>query len=153
MVSSARLAVMFCSSPTPTTARPPVVAVALTGSGEPFVPGSAMAAFTLSSTRARCSSDEGPTWNSTCAALPWSATSSDCSTGGAAWYACSMSRPVGASSVVPGTSISQPTVVARLLAWASSLFCASWLSTRPIWNAPIWSVNAPFSFTVGSLCT
>ena len=51
--------------------------------------------------------------------------------------ASSMSRPSGGSAVVSGTSMSQPTVVARLDACASSLFCASWLLTRSSWNAPI----------------
>ena len=82
MVSSARLAVMFSSNVTPTTARPPGVAVAFSGSSAPS-PGLAMAASTLSSTTARSSSEDGPTWNSTCAALPSLATISVFSESGA----------------------------------------------------------------------
>ena len=81
MVSWARLAVMLSSRPTPTTASPPVVAAALAGSTPPC--GAAIVACTLSSTADRSSSEDGPTWNSTCAALPLSATIRLCRAGGA----------------------------------------------------------------------
>ena len=64
-----------------------------------------------------------------------------------------MSSPVGGNEVVSGTSASQPTVVARLDASASSGLAAIWPSTRSIWNAPIWSVNTPSPATAGSACT
>ena len=64
-----------------------------------------------------------------------------------------MSRPVGGRDVAPGTSISQPTVVARLEACASSGFAAIEASMRSIWKAPIWSVNAPFDSTPASAFT
>src|SRR4029077_2041114 len=121
IVSWARLAVMFSSNPTPTTASPPGVADAPAGSNAPS-PGSAIAVLTLSTTVARCWSDDGPTWNSTCAALPSSATSSSCSDDGAMSYAWSMSSPVSGSDVVLGTSASHPTVVDRLEAPAISGF-------------------------------
>ena len=82
MVSSARLAVMFSSSPTPTTARPPGVADAPVGSSA-LSPGSAMVASTSASTCERVSNDDGPTWNSTWAALPLSAIISCLSVSGA----------------------------------------------------------------------
>src|SRR6185295_11023695 len=59
-----------------------------------------------------------------------------------------MSRPVGGSDVVLGTSASQPTVVARLEAPASSRLSFVERSTRSKTNAPIWSVNTPL---VGAL--
>ena len=64
-----------------------------------------------------------------------------------------MSSPVGGSGVAPGTSINQPTVVARLEASASSGLAAMVVSIRSIWKAPIWSVNAPFSLVAASACT
>ena len=142
---------MFSSRPTPTTARPPVVADACAGSRPPL-PGSAIAARILSSTTARCSSPEGPTWNKTCVALPSSATSSVRSASGAMLYACNMSSPVGGSDVVPGTSASHPTVVAKLDAPASSLFSVVARPTRSKTKAPIWSVKTPLG-TAGSVFT